>query len=38
VHLLSMQLTARDSLRDGIASLKARIKGLYHLGVIPFSL
>jgi putative transposase len=35
VHLLSMQLTARDSLRDGIASLKARIKGLYHLGVAP---
>lgn len=35
VHLLSMQLTARASLRDGIASLKARIKNLYHLGVKP---
>jgi hypothetical protein len=28
-----MQLTARVSLRDGIASLQARIKSLYHLGV-----
>jgi hypothetical protein len=35
VHLLSMQLTARVSLRDGISSLKARIKSLYHLGVKP---
>jgi hypothetical protein len=35
VHLLSMQLTARASLRDGINSLKARIKSLYHLGVKP---
>ena len=35
VHLLSMQLTARASLRDGIASLTARIKSLYHLGVKP---
>src|SRR3974390_3829610 len=35
VHLLSMQLTARSSLRDGIASLKARLKSLYHLGVKP---
>src|SRR3974390_1585998 len=35
VHLLSMQLTARASLRDGIASLKARFKSLYHLGVKP---
>jgi hypothetical protein len=35
VHLLSMQLTARVSLRDGISSLKARIKNLYHLGVKP---
>src|SRR4030066_2206330 len=35
VHLLSMQLTARVSLRDGIASLKARIKSLSHLGVKP---
>jgi hypothetical protein len=35
VHLISMQLTARVSLRDGIASLKARLKNLYHLGVKP---
>ena len=35
VHLLSMQLTARASLRDGVASLKARIKSLYHLVVKP---
>jgi len=35
VHLLSMQLMARVSLRDGIASLKARLKSLYHLGVKP---
>ena len=35
VHLLSMQLTARASLRDGINSLKAHIKSLYHLGVKP---
>jgi len=35
VHLLSMQLTARASLRDGVANLKARIKNLYHLGVKP---
>jgi putative transposase len=35
VHLLSMQLTARVSLRDCISSLKARIKSLYHLGVKP---
>jgi hypothetical protein len=35
VHLISMQLTARVSLRDGIASLKARTKSLYHLGVKP---
>jgi IS5 family transposase len=35
VHLLSMQLTARASLRDGVASLKARVKSLYHLGVQP---
>ncbi len=34
-HLLSMQLTARVSLRDCISSLKARIKSLYHLGVKP---
>jgi putative transposase len=35
VHLLSIQLTARASLRDGVASLKARMKNLYHLGVKP---
>ena len=35
VHLIFMQLTARASLRDGIASLKARLKNLYHLGVKP---
>ncbi len=35
VHLLSMQLTARVSLRDGVSSLKARIRCLYHLGVKP---
>jgi putative transposase len=35
VHPLSMQLTARASLRDGVASLKARINSLYHLGVKP---
>ncbi len=35
VHLLSMQLTARASLRDTVSSLKARVKSLYHLGVKP---
>ncbi len=35
VHLISMQLTARASLRDGIASLKSRLKNLYYLGVKP---
>jgi putative transposase len=35
VHLLAMQLTARVSLRDGVASLKARLRSLYHLGVKP---
>ena len=35
VYLLSIQLTARVSLRDGVSSLKARIKSLYHLGVKP---
>jgi putative transposase len=35
VHLLFMQLTARASLRDGVSSLKARFKSLYHLGVKP---
>jgi hypothetical protein len=35
VHLLSMQLAARASLRDGIVSLKARLTSPYHLGVKP---
>ena len=35
VHLLSMQLTARVSLRDCVSSLKTRITSLYHLGVKP---
>jgi hypothetical protein len=35
VHLLSMQLTARVSLRDGVSSLNARVRSLYHLGVKP---
>ncbi len=30
-----MQLTSRDSLRDGVSSLKYRFKSLYHLGVKP---
>jgi hypothetical protein len=34
-HLFFMQLTARVSLRDGVSSLKARVKSLYHLGVKP---
>jgi hypothetical protein len=35
VHLLSMQLTARVSLRDAVSSLKARVKSLYQLGIKP---
>jgi putative transposase len=35
VHLVFIQLTARASLRDGVASLKARVKNLYHLGAQP---
>jgi putative transposase len=35
VHLVFIQLTARASLRDGVASLKARFKNLYHLGARP---
>ena len=35
VHLVFIQLTARASLRDGVASLKARFKNLYHLGAKP---
>jgi hypothetical protein len=34
-HLLFMQLTGRCSLRDGVASLTARCKNLYQLGVKP---
>jgi hypothetical protein len=30
-----MQLTARVSLRDGVSSLKARVKSLDHMGVKP---
>jgi len=30
-----MQLTSRLSLRDGVSSLKARFKSLYHVGVKP---
>jgi len=35
VHLIFMQVTARASLRDGVAALKARFTNLYHLGVRP---
>ena len=35
VHLVFIQLTARASLRDGVASLKARFRNLYHLGAQP---
>jgi hypothetical protein len=35
VHLIFIEVTSRASLRDGIASLKARLKSLYHLGVRP---
>jgi hypothetical protein len=35
VHLVFIQLTARASLRDGVASLKARFRNLYHLGARP---
>ena len=35
VHLVFIQLTARASLRDGVASLQARFKNLYHLGARP---
>jgi len=35
VHLVFIQITARASLRDGVASLQARFKNLYHLGARP---
>lgn len=35
VHLMSIQLTGRASLRDGIRSMKARRNNLYHLGLRP---
>jgi hypothetical protein len=35
VHLIFIEVTSRASLRDGIASLKARLKSLYHLGAKP---
>lgn len=35
VHLIFMQVTSRNSLRDGVAALKARFTNLYHLGVRP---
>jgi hypothetical protein len=37
VHLGFIQLTARSSRREGVASLKARFKNLYHLGAQPVS-
>jgi hypothetical protein len=37
VHLLSMQLTARVSLRDGVSSLKARGYADF-LGIIPYKI
>ena len=35
VHLMFMQLTGRESLRDGIQSINSRAKNLYHLGASP---
>ena len=35
VHLIFIQLTARASLRDGVAALSARFRNLYHLGARP---
>ena len=37
VHLMFMQLTGRASLRDGIQSMNARVKNLYHMGAGPVS-
>ena len=35
VHLLFMQLTGLDSLRDGVLGMRVKSKSLYHLGVRP---
>jgi hypothetical protein len=35
VHLIFMQVTSRESFRDGVAALKARSTNLYHLAVRP---
>ena len=35
VHLLSIQLTGRSSLRDGVRSMRSRSYNLYHLGTQP---
>ncbi len=37
VHLMFMQLTDRESLRDGIQSMNSRAKNLYHMGAEPVS-
>ena len=35
VHLTSIQLTGRVSLRDGVRSMRSRINNFYHLGAKP---
>ena len=35
VHLMSIQLTGRVSLRDGVRSMRSRMTNLYHLGTKP---
>ena len=35
VHLVSIQLTNRVSLRDGVRSMRSRSYNLYHLGTQP---
>ncbi len=35
VHLMSIQLTGRVSLRDGVRSMRSRLTNLYHLGTQP---
>ncbi len=35
VHLMSIQLTGRVSLRDGVRSMRSRSNNLYHLGTQP---
>ncbi len=35
VHLMSIQLTGRSSLRDGVRSMRSRSNNLYHLGTQP---